>query len=296
MAAPQHWARGAEVRGSWDRGARVILPGWGGLESENPRRGALAGEFSGSRGSAVRRSGKDIRVLDQALSSQERWVQRLILGYFQPLNLPTAREEKKESSGGVRKRLSKGVGQEGRRLPRGWGQEGQETSPPPRGWARRGGRPQGGGPGGSGDLPQGGGPGGAGAEPRTGPSGSRAPLRGRKATGDPSSAHSPHTSRMRSINASCTGKLRCQRILFHRRRGSEPNSRMAGSQMEPAIPGRARGCSGAGPGGWRLEAGGVSAVRLAGRGKRPVRPGLGPASLRNAAQWPKPAARIAGLV
>ena len=63
------------------QGSPVILPGGGGLESENPRSGVLAGEFSESRGRAVRRSGKDSRVLD----SQERWVQRLILGLFSTL-------------------------------------------------------------------------------------------------------------------------------------------------------------------------------------------------------------------
>lgn len=33
---------GQGLHGSWERGA-LILPGWGGLESENPRRGVLAG-------------------------------------------------------------------------------------------------------------------------------------------------------------------------------------------------------------------------------------------------------------
>ena len=50
----------------------MILPGWGGLESENPCRGVLAGEFSRRWGRAVHRSGKDSGVLDQALSRQER--------------------------------------------------------------------------------------------------------------------------------------------------------------------------------------------------------------------------------
>lgn len=51
------------------------------MESENPCRGVLAGEFSRRWGRAVHRSGKDSGVLDQALSRQERWVQRIILGF-----------------------------------------------------------------------------------------------------------------------------------------------------------------------------------------------------------------------
>lgn len=109
------------------------------------------------------------------------------------------------------------------------------------------------------EAEQGGGPGGAGGPKGVsqegrgqrcvpGPSGSRAPPGGRGATGAPSSAHSPPTPPHEIYKLFLHGKAQMPADSSPRRRGSEPNSRMAGSQMETAILGRAGGCSGAGPG------------------------------------------------
>ena len=109
----------------------MILPGWGGLESENPRSGVLAGEFSESRGRAVRRSGKDSRVLD----SQERWVQRLILGLFSTLKPSHCSGGKKGEFRWGQEEAEQGGGPGGAETPGGWARS--VRRPPPRGWAWR---------------------------------------------------------------------------------------------------------------------------------------------------------------
>ena len=117
-----------------------------------------------------------------------------------------------------------------------WGQEeaeqgvGQKGRRPPRGWARRGrGR----------DVSRGL----RGAEHLWVAEGPQEPLP------PPTYPHPLHEIYKLFLH----GKAQMPADSSPQRRGSEPNSRMAGSQMEPAILGRAGGCGGAGPGVWRRE-------------------------------------------